>query len=40
MKCSRTKSLIEVATGRKKADLVIENCNVINVFSRKSYMVN
>ena len=35
MKSSKTKSLIEVATGRKKADLVIENCKVINVFSQE-----
>lgn len=35
MKVSKTKNLIEVATGRKKADLVIENCNVINVFSQE-----
>ena len=35
MKSSKTKSLIEVATGRKKADLVIKNCNVINVFSQE-----
>ncbi len=35
MKESKTKNLIEVATGRKKADLVIENCNVINVFSQE-----
>ena len=35
MKSSKTKSLIEVATGRKKADLVIKNCNVVNVFSQE-----
>jgi adenine deaminase len=35
MKSSKTKNLIEVATGRKKADLVIENCNVVNVFSQE-----
>ncbi|SHH18865.1 adenine deaminase [Clostridium grantii] len=35
MKVSKTKNLIEVATGRKKADLVIENCNVVNVFSQE-----
>ncbi|MGH4124510.1 MAG: adenine deaminase [Clostridium sp.] len=35
MKSSKTKSLIQVATGRKKADLVIENCNVVNVFSQE-----
>lgn len=35
MKRGKTKSLIEVATGRKKADLVIENCNVVNVFSQE-----
>lgn len=35
MKLSKTKNLIDVATGRKKADLVIENCNVINVFSQE-----
>ena len=35
MDSSKTKNLIQVATGRKKADLVIENCNVINVFSQE-----
>ncbi|MBU3127507.1 adenine deaminase [Clostridium tagluense] len=35
MKLSKTKSLIQVATARKKADLVIENCNVVNVFSQE-----
>lgn len=35
MNSSRTKNLIQVATGRKKADLVIENCNVVNVFSQE-----
>ena len=35
MNSSRTKNLIQVATSRKKADLVIENCNVINVFSQE-----
>jgi len=35
MNSSRTKNLIKVATSRKKADLVIENCNVINVFSQE-----
>lgn len=35
MKSSKTKKLIDVATGRKKADLVIQNCNVINVFSQE-----
>ncbi|GAA0180233.1 adenine deaminase [Clostridium sediminicola] len=35
MELSKMKNLIEVATGRKKADLVIENCNVINVFSQE-----
>ena len=35
MKLSKTKDLIQVATGRKKADLVIENCNVVNVFSQE-----
>ena len=35
MKMSKTKDLIRVATSRKKADLVIENCNVINVFSQE-----
>ncbi|GCD10181.1 adenine deaminase C-terminal domain-containing protein [Clostridium tagluense] len=35
MKSSKTKSLIQVATARKKADLVIENCNVVNVFSQE-----
>ncbi|MBU3188867.1 adenine deaminase [Clostridium bowmanii] len=32
---SKTKDLIQAATSRKKADLVIENCNVINVFSQE-----
>lgn len=27
--------MIEIATGRKKADLVIENCNVVNVFTEE-----
>jgi len=35
MNSSKTKKLIQVATSRKKADLVIENCNVINVFSQE-----
>ncbi|MGH4117260.1 adenine deaminase [Clostridium sp.] len=35
MKSSKTKSLIQIATSRKKADLVIENCNVVNVFSQE-----
>ncbi|MFT5874257.1 MAG: adenine deaminase [Clostridium sp.] len=35
MESSKTKNLIQIATGRKKADLVIENCNVINVFSQE-----
>ena len=35
MNSSKTKNLIQVATGRKKADLVIKNCNVINVFSQE-----
>lgn len=35
MKISKTKDLIQAATSRKKADLVIENCNVINVFSQE-----
>lgn len=35
MNSSKTKNLIQTATGRKKADLVIENCNVINVFSQE-----
>jgi adenine deaminase len=35
MNFSKTKNLIQTATGRKKADLVIENCNVINVFSQE-----
>ena len=35
MNLSNTKKLIQVATSRKKADLVIENCNVINVFSQE-----
>ncbi|MBK5241660.1 adenine deaminase [Clostridium sp.] len=35
MKSSKTKNLIQIATSRKKADLVIENCNVVNVFSQE-----
>jgi adenine deaminase len=35
MKRGKTKKLIQVATGREKADLVIENCNVVNVFSQE-----
>ena len=35
MNSSRNKNLIQVATSRKKADLVIENCNVINVFTHE-----
>ncbi len=35
MKLSKTKDLIEVAAGRKKADFVIENCRVVNVFSQE-----
>lgn len=35
MKLSKTKHLIEVAAGRKKADFLIENCRVVNVFSQE-----
>lgn len=35
MKLSKTKHLIEVAAGREKADFVIENCRVVNVFSQE-----
>ncbi|MGK0465174.1 adenine deaminase [Clostridium sp.] len=35
MNSSKTKNLIQTATGRKIADLVIENCNVVNVFSQE-----
>lgn len=35
MNSSQNKNLINIAAGRKKADLVIENCNVINVFSQE-----
>ncbi len=35
MNYSENKNLIEIATGRKKADLIIENCNVVNVFSHE-----
>lgn len=35
MNSSQNRNLIDIAAGRKKADLVIENCNVINVFSQE-----
>lgn len=35
MNSSQTKNLIDIATRRKKAELVIKNCNVINVFSQE-----
>lgn len=35
MEKSELKKLIEVAAGRRKADLVLKNCKVINVFSGK-----
>ena len=33
MKKNELKNLIEVAAGRKSADLVIKNCQIVNVFS-------
>ena len=35
MNKAELKNFIEVATGRKKADLVIKNCKIVNVFSGK-----
>ncbi|WP_040211024.1 adenine deaminase [Clostridium polynesiense] len=35
MDSNRIKSLIDAAAGRKKADLVIKNCSIINVFSQE-----
>lgn len=35
MKHSENKDLIEIATGREKADLVIENCKIVNVFTQE-----
>lgn len=35
MKKAELKKLIEVAAGRRKADLVVKNCKVVNVFSGK-----
>lgn len=35
MEKAELKKLIEVAAGRRKADLVIKNCKVVNVFSGK-----
>ncbi|CAH2212716.1 adenine deaminase [Tepidibacter aestuarii] len=32
---SNMKSIIEMATGRKKAELVLKNCKVVNVFSHE-----
>ena len=33
MEKAELKKLIEVAAGRRKADLVLKNCKVVNVFS-------
>ena len=35
MEKAELKKLIEVAAGRRKADLVLKNCRVVNVFSGK-----
>ncbi|PJI09247.1 MULTISPECIES: adenine deaminase [Clostridium] len=40
IKCENKKGLIEAALGEKKSDLVIENVNLVNVFTGEIYKAN